>query len=65
MSRGGTIALYWGAYGGFNLTRTPAGSARLCLGWVALVYYPEDLDLRFERAVQLGRKMGRQEEEEN
>ena len=40
--KGGTIAVSWGGYGGFNYSRKYV--TRLCLGWVAIYYFPEDLD---------------------
>ena len=40
---GGTIALSWGKYGGFYLYR--GFSKRLCLGWIALTYVPQDIDV--------------------
>ena len=38
-SRGGTIALSWGPYGGFYLHRH-----RICLGWLALTYVKVEID---------------------
>lgn len=37
-----TIAISFGAYGGFYFYR--GYSIRICLGWVALTYLPRDLD---------------------
>ena len=43
---GGTFALSWGAWGGFYFRRNY--STRLCLGWVALTYFPRDLDFMLQ-----------------
>jgi hypothetical protein len=36
---GGTIAVSWGRYGGFYITRW-----RVCLGWLALTYVAVEMD---------------------
>lgn len=38
----GTIAISWGAYGGFYFVRK--FSTRICLGWVAITYIPLEFD---------------------
>jgi len=42
VKRSGTLAISWGKYGGFywhwKYTK------RLCLGWIAFTYLPNDLD---------------------
>ena len=42
VKRSGTLAISWGKYGGFywycKYTK------RLCLGWIAFTYIPNDLD---------------------
>lgn len=43
----GTIALSWGAWGGFYVHYD--WTWRLCLGWVALTYIPQDLDVLLEQ----------------
>lgn len=41
-SRGGTLAVSWGEWGGFYLDR--GWCTRLCIGWVAITYLPVDFD---------------------
>jgi hypothetical protein len=41
--RGGAFAVSWGKWGGFYWKR--GYTTRLCLGWVALTYFPLDLDV--------------------
>ena len=36
---GGMVALSWGKYGGFYLHRN-----RVCLGWVALTWLPQEIE---------------------
>lgn len=36
---GGTVAVSWGRFGGFYITRW-----RVCLGWVAITYVRVELD---------------------
>jgi len=38
----GTLALSWGAWGGFYVSRGNAW--RICLGWLALTYLPFEID---------------------
>ena len=38
----GTIAISWGRYGGFYFHK--GATIRLCLGWVAITYFRQDLD---------------------
>lgn len=40
----GTLAVSWGRYGGFYVTRSPRFCYRLCFGWVALTYVGIELD---------------------
>lgn len=40
--RSGTLALSWGAWGGFYVNR--GFGLRLCLGWLAITALPVDLD---------------------
>jgi hypothetical protein len=40
--RVGTVAVSWGGWGGVRFSRSPG--LRLCLGWVAVYYWPLDLD---------------------
>jgi len=40
---GGTISISWGSYGGFYTTS--GYTKRICLGWVAFTYYPDDIDV--------------------
>lgn len=49
VKRGGTISLSWGKYGGFYLKK--GYTTRICLGWVAITYFPEDLDNILARAL--------------
>lgn len=42
MGRGGCVAVSWGRWGGFYWRR--GETWRLCLGWVALTVFFEDLD---------------------
>lgn len=42
VKRGGALSLSWGKYGGFYFKR--GYTTRLCLGWIAITYFPEDLD---------------------
>jgi hypothetical protein len=43
----GTLALSWGSYGGFYVTRN-----RICLGWIALTFLAIDLDEILDWATQ-------------
>jgi len=38
----GTISISWGRWGGFYITW--GYTKRVCLGWVALTYFPDDID---------------------
>ena len=38
----GSITLSWGEYGGFYFNR--GYSTRLCLGWIAITYFPDEID---------------------
>lgn len=38
----GTLSLSWGEYGGFYFNK--GYMTRLCLGWIAFTYIPEELD---------------------
>lgn len=38
-----TLALSFGKWGGFYILR--GHTFRVCLGWVALTYFPEDIDV--------------------
>jgi len=38
----GTLALSWGAFGGFYVVR--GYGWRVCLGWIALTWLPVELD---------------------
>ena len=49
VKRGGTISLSWGKYGGFYWRK--GYTTRLCLGWIALTYFPEDLDNILSKAL--------------
>jgi len=40
--RGGTITVSWGDWGGFYFSK--GSTTRLCLGYVALTYFPYDID---------------------
>lgn len=40
--RRGTLSLSWGAYGGFYVHLGFA--SRICLGWVALTYFPIEIE---------------------
>lgn len=42
-----TIAVSFGKYGGFYFRR--GYTTRLCLGWVAITYFPCDIDTIFEK----------------
>ena len=39
----GSFTISWGRYGGFYFHK--GFSTRLCLGWVAFTYFPQDLDV--------------------
>jgi len=41
-----TIAVSFGKYGGFYFHR--GYTTRLCLGWVAITYFPCDIDTLFD-----------------
>ena len=49
VKRGGTLSLSWGRYGGFYWKK--GYTIRLCLGWVAITYFPEDLDEILKKAL--------------
>jgi hypothetical protein len=49
VKRGGTLSISWGKYGGFYWRR--GYTTRLCLGWIALTYFREDLDEILSRAL--------------
>lgn len=38
----GSLILSWGSYGGFYVINS--FSKRVCLGWIAFTYIPEDID---------------------
>jgi len=38
----GSLTLSWGKYGGFYFFR--GFSKRLCLGWISLTYFPDEID---------------------
>lgn len=42
MKKGGCVAVSWGKYGGFYFNKSY--TTRLCLGYVSITYFPEDLD---------------------
>ena len=42
-NKGASLTLVIGAYGGFHL-RYNKGSMGICLGWIALTFYPYDLE---------------------
>lgn len=48
--RGWTLAITWGSYGGFYFVSRFC--TRLCLGWLALTWIPEDIDVVLERLIQ-------------
>lgn len=50
-ARGGTVAFSWGPWGGFYAKR--GAMTRLCLGWVAITYIPQDLDEFLDRLMKL------------
>lgn len=43
----GTICISWGKYGGFYFRSNWA--TRLCLGWIAITYFPEEIDKIVEK----------------
>jgi hypothetical protein len=38
----GSVVLSWGKYGGFYFNK--GYTTRLCFGWVAFTYIPDDID---------------------
>lgn len=42
VKRSGTLALSWGKFGGFYFHWRY--TKRICLGWLAITYIPDDLD---------------------
>lgn len=42
-----TVAISFGKYGGFYFSR--GYTTRLCIGWVAITYFPRDIDTIFDK----------------
>ncbi len=39
---GGSFCISWGRYGGFYIYNNY--TIRICLGWLAFTYFPDDID---------------------
>lgn len=52
----GTIVINWGKYGGFYFNK--GYTIRLCLGWVAITYFPYDLDEVLEFPQKIKKEIG-------
>jgi len=47
----GSLIFSWGKYGGFYYKKGKS-STRICLGYIAITYMPEDIDDVFKRLLQ-------------
>jgi hypothetical protein len=43
----GTVSVSWGSYGGFYVYS--GYTKRMCLGWLAITYFPDDIDVYMEK----------------
>jgi hypothetical protein len=46
--RGTSITIVIGSYGGFYIQRSIYGSVRICLGWIAVIFYRFDIEAVLE-----------------
>ena len=53
-----TFAIYFGHWGGISMDHDAGGWLRVCLGWVAFLWAPEDLDALLRRLVDAAEKGG-------
>ena len=48
---GGSLIFSWGKYGGFYIAYRERFMKRICLGWFAITYLPEDFDALIGRMI--------------